>query len=199
MSNAHGLTKENLLFTFPVGLRGNPSIAALGDVTMEALAKRPAEIGLLSLYPRIDELPEALLDILAYDFKVDWWDSNYTLEEKRRTLKSSWKVHKMLGTKAAVETAISAIYPDTKVLEWFEYGGDPFHFKLLIDATYENVDPERHRRVMERVEFYKNLRSHLDGIEYAAVPDGICVAYCGVGAAGVALQITTEVDVYGME
>ena len=40
MSNAHGLTKENMLFTFPVGLRENPSIAALGDVTMEALAKR---------------------------------------------------------------------------------------------------------------------------------------------------------------
>ena len=84
MSNAHGLTKENLLFTFPAGLRENPSIAALGDVTMEALAKRPAEIAPLSIYPRIDELPEVLLDILAYDFKVDWWDRNYSIEEKRR-------------------------------------------------------------------------------------------------------------------
>ena len=74
MSDAHGITKENLLFAFPVGLRENPSVAALGDVTAEALAKRPAEIGLLSLYARIDELPEDLLDILAYDFKVDWWE-----------------------------------------------------------------------------------------------------------------------------
>lgn len=194
-----GITKENLLLIMPPALTHDPSIMALATAAAEVLVNRLAEIDRLRLMPNIDGMDESLLDILAYDFKVDWWDSNYTLEEKRRTLKSSWKVHKMLGTKAAVETAISAIYPDTKVSEWFEYGGDPFHFKLLIDATYENVDPERHRRVMDRVEFYKNLRSHLDGIEYAAVPDGICVAYCGVGAAGVALQITTEVDVYGME
>lgn len=194
-----GITKENLLLIMPPALTHDPSIMALATAAAEVLVNRLEEIDRLRLIPNIDGMDESLLDILAYDFKVDWWDSNYTLEEKRRTLKSSWKVHKMLGTKAAVETAISAIYPDTKVSEWFEYGGDPFHFKLLIDATYENVDPERHGRVMERVEFYKNLRSHLDGIEYAAVPDGICVAYCGVGAAGVALQITTEVDVYGME
>lgn len=194
-----GITKENLLLIMPPALTHDPSIMALATAAAEVLVNRLEEIDRLRLIPNIDGMDESLLDILAYDFKVDWWDSNYTLEEKRRTLQSSWKVHKMLGTKAAVETAISAIYPDTKVSEWFEYGGDPFHFKLLIDATYENVDPERHRRVMERVEFYKNLRSHLDGIEYAAVPDGICVAYCGVGAAGVAMQITTEVDVYGME
>lgn len=169
MSNAHGLTKENLLLTFPVGLRENPSIAAMGDVTMQALAKRPAEIRHLSIYPRIDELPERLLDILAYDFKVDWWDPEYTLEEKRQTLKDSWRVHKMMGTKAAVERAISAIYPNTQVLEWFEYGGEPYHFKLHIDISKESGDKDKPLRVLERVNFYKNLRSHLDVVEYVSI------------------------------
>ena len=172
MSNAHGLTKENLLFTFPAGLRENPSIAALGDVTMEALAKRPAEIAPLSIYPRIDELPEVLLDILAYDFKVDWWDRNYSIEEKRRTLKGSWYVHKHMGTKAAVETAIRAIYPLTTVEEWFEeYGGEPYHFRLDINITSDSGDRERQRRVLERLNFYKNLRSHVDGIRYFLMPE----------------------------
>jgi len=166
MSSTHGLTKENLLFVFPVGLRESPSIAALGDVTAEALAKRPAEISRLSIYPRIDELPEDLLDILAYDFKVDWWDPEYTLEEKRRTLKDSWRVHKLLGTKAAVETAIRAVYPDTDVLEWFEYGGEPYHFKLRVNAAYEQMDAEKYKRVLEKVNYYKSLRSHLDEVEY---------------------------------
>ncbi len=172
MSNAHGLTKENLLFTFPAGLRENPSIAALGDVTMEALAKRPAEIALLSIYPRIDELPEVLLDILAYDFKVDWWDRNYSIEEKRRTLKGSWYVHKHMGTKAAVETAIRAIYPLTTVEEWFEYeGGKPYHFRLRINITSDSGDRERQKRVLERLNFYKNLRSHVDEVRYFLVPE----------------------------
>lgn len=164
--NSGGLTKENLLFTFPVGLRENKSIAALGDVTADALAKRPAEIGLLSIYARIDELPEDLLDILAYDFKVDWWDAQYSIEEKRRTLKDSWRVHKILGTKAAVETAISAIYPNTRVEEWWEYGGEPYHFRVWINLTDDDVDSERMRRVLGRMNFYKSLRSHNDEVFY---------------------------------
>lgn len=197
--NSHGITKENLMLTFPLALRKDQSVVALGTATAEALAQRPEEIDRLRIYPDIDRLPEPLLDILAYDFKVDWWDPDYSLEEKRRTLKSSWKVHKKLGTKAAVETALSAIYQDTKVLEWFEYGGEPYRYKLLIDATYENVDPERHRRVLERVEYYKNLRSHMDGVEYTANPDGVCAVHCGVAAAGIGMQITAEVDAYGVE
>lgn len=171
MSNANGLTKENLLFTFPAGLRENPSIAALGDVTMGALAKRPAEISRLSIYPRIDELPEKLLDILAYDFKVDWWDQNFTLEEKRQVFKDSWYVHQHLGTKAAVETAIRAIYPLTQVEEWFEYGGEPYHFRLNIDITSDSGDRVRQRRVLERLDFYKSLRSHNDGVRYFLMPE----------------------------
>lgn len=138
--NDHGLTQENLLATLPVALRQDPSAAALAQAIAQLLAQRLEEIGRLLLYPAIDQLDEGLLDILAQDFKVDWWDPDYSLEEKRRTLKDSWRVHRMLGTKAAVETAISAIYPDTKVQEWWEYDGQPYHFKLLIDSTFERID-----------------------------------------------------------
>lgn len=196
MSNAHGLTKENLLRTFPVGLRENPSISALGDVTMEALAKRPTEIGLLSLYPRIDELPEALLDILAYDFKVDWWDPEYSLEEKRRIFKESWYVHKHLGTRAAVETALRAIYPRAEVQEWFQYGGKPYFFRLNIDLTGELSDAARPWRVMERVNFYKSLRSHVDEIVFTFIlPPATLHAGGGVGA-WAEIGVPPEPDAY---
>lgn len=181
--NDGGLTKENLLFTFPVGLRENQSIAALGDVTADALAKRQAEIGLLSIYARIDELPEDLLDILARDFKIDWWDPDYTLEEKRRTFKSSWYVHKHMGTKAAVETAIRAIYPFTTVEEWFEYGGEPYRFRLNINITSDSGDKARQKRVLDRLNFYKSLRSHNDGVRYFLMPEKVW-ALAGGGFVG---------------
>ena len=183
MNSSHSLTAENLLRTLPDVLRNDESMAALAASIAQVLAQRPEEIQRLTIYPRIDELPEELLDILAYDFKVDWWDANYTLEEKRRTLKDSWRVHRMLGTKAAVETAISAIYPNTQVIEWFEYSGNPYHFRLLIDATFEDVDPEKHQRVLERVDFYKNLRSVLDEIEYYDA-GGSATAYFGAAFIG---------------
>ena len=97
--------------------------------------------------------------------------------EKRRMLKDSWRVHRMLGTKGAVEMAIAAIYPGTAVEEWFQYGGEPYHFKLTIDFTGEPDDPDRRERVMRR------LDRHCRG------QGGIC-AVCGVvqriPAAGVA-------------
>lgn len=162
--NKHGLTKENLVVTLPPALRTDPSVVALAEALSELLAARPAEIERLRIYPAIDTLEEPLLDILARDFKVDWWDPEYSLEEKRRTLKDSWRVHRLLGTRAAVETAISAIYPHTQVLEWFEYGGEPYHFRLDINITNDSIDSEKQRRVLERMNFYKSLRSHNDGV-----------------------------------
>ena len=181
MSN--GITADNLLRTLPSVLQNDTSMQALASSISSVLAARPAEIDLIRIYTQIDFLPEELLDILAYDFKVDWWDANYTLDEKRKTLKDSWNVPRILGTKAAVEKAISAIYSDTQVNEWFDYGGDPYHFKLLIDATYENVDPAKHKRVLDRVAFYKNLRSVLDEVEYFDT-GGTATAYAAAAYVG---------------
>lgn len=165
--SSHGLTAENIRATFPIALQEDPSAAALADVTARLLARRPEEIDRLRIYPDIFRLDDKLLDILAYDFKVDWWDPNYTTEEKRRTLADSWHVHKILGTKSAVETAIRDIYPKTDVIEWFEYeGGEPYHFKLSIDLSDTFGDETRPWRVLERVNFYKSLRSHIDKIVF---------------------------------
>lgn len=114
----------------------------------------------------IEKMPEWMLNELAWEQNIEWWDPDYSLDEKRRTITDCRNVCRTIGTKAAVETAISAIYPDTKVSEWWEYGGEPFHFKLLLDATFENVDPDKHRRVLQKLNCYKNLRSVLDDVEY---------------------------------
>ena len=196
--NKHGLTKENLVATLPPALRTDPSVVALAEALGEVLAVRPAEIERLRIYPAIDTLDEPLLDILAHDFKVDWWDPEYSLEEKRRTLKDSWRVHRLLGTRAAVEMAISAIYPHTQVLEWFEYGGEPYHFRLDINITNDHIDSDKQRRVLERLNFYKSLRSHNDGVTYfmqAAEARAVsCAASLGSRmCVGVELPIPPEV------
>ena len=166
----HGLTKENLLASLPPALMGDASMRALAGAVAEVLAQRPDEIDGARLYPRIGELDGPLLDVLAQDFKVDWWDSGYSLEEKRRTLQSSWQVHKTLGTKAAVERAASAVYPHTTVQEWFEYGGKPYFFKLDVGLPDGVWDPEAKRRLMWGLHHYKNLRSHMEAVEFHLPP-----------------------------
>lgn len=183
MSNENGITVDNLLRTLPDALRNDENMKALGQAIADKLATRPSEIASLSIYARIDELPEALLDILAYDFKVDWWDPNFTLAEKRQTLKSSWNVRRRLGTPYAVEKALSAIYPDSQVKEWFEYAGAPYHFKLLIPVDQSILDPTKHAKVLSLVAFYKNLRSVLDEVEYFGT-NGIAMMYATAAFVG---------------
>lgn len=181
MNDPHGLTQENMLRALPDVLKLDQRILALATAAAALLERQNEDINRIHIYACIDQLPEELLDILAWDFKVDWWDGNYTLEEKRKTLKESWHVHRTMGTKAAVLRAICAIYPDTKILEWWEYDGDPYHFKLLINSTFEDVDQNKHQRVMERVDYYKPLRSVMDEIEYrdaGAVAEAFDVAAC---------------------
>lgn len=165
MSN-HGLTADNMMQQFPIALQKDPKTVALGQAIAKVMESRQDEIDSLRIYTRIDELPEWLLDILARDFAVDWYDRSYTLEEKRKTIKDSFYVHRHRGTKAAVERAISAIYPNPKVLEWFEYGGDPYHFKLRITVDFAAINEAKHQQVLKKIICYKNLRSHLDSVIY---------------------------------
>ena len=182
-----GITKENLLLIVPPALTHDPAMMARAAADAEALAARLAEIDRVRIISNIDALDETVLDILARDFKVDWYDPGYSLEEKRRTVKSSWRVHKTLGTKAAVETAIRAIYPLTTVEEWFEYGGDPFRFYVIIGAA-EGVTAEQQAAVLERVRFYINLRSHLETISYQ-MEQATTIHVAGYHAIGTRLEV----------
>ena len=199
MNDMYGRTPENLLRALPGVLRDDGPMYAIAASVADALSARQGEIDLIRIYTRIDALPERLLDALAFDFNVGWWDPDYTLEEKRRTLKGSWAVRRGLGTKAAVEGAISAVYAGTKVVEWFEYGGAPYEFKLLVDAAHEGADPQKHRRALERLGHYKNLRSSPFTVEYTARAQCACAAYAGAAAAGIYMEMTVEVKVYGLE
>ncbi len=192
----HSLTAENLLASLPEVLQNDENMMALASAIADLLTLRKEEIGGLSIYPQLESLPEDLLDILAYDFKVDWYDYDYSEEEKRKTLADSFSVHRRLGTPYAVLAAISAIYPGTTLQEWFEYGGDPYHFKLLIDATNDEITSAKHQRVLERIRIYKNARSVLDDVNYSVERELTNRLYFGV-AFGVtkSIEATCETPV----
>ncbi|NBI71636.1 phage tail protein I [Clostridiaceae bacterium] len=151
----------------PGALKQDPKIKAIAEaVTKEALTVS-GEIENVLIYSRIDELPEALIDILAYDMHVDWYDYSFPLKVKRDILKSSVKVHKKMGTKYAVEKALGALYPQSEVEEWYQYEGKPHHFHIVCDVT-ENRVTASFQEIINAVMMYKRLSSHLDEVVYQA-------------------------------
>lgn len=150
----------------PTALKRDPKIKALAETIEKQLLKVSGNIDNVLIYSRIDELPEELVDVIAYDMHVDWYDYSLPLDTKRGILKSSVKVHKKMGTKYAVETALNELYKGIKVKEWFEYGGEPYRFRILVHIGDNGLTENTSRQIAETVRFYKNLRSHCDGVFY---------------------------------
>lgn len=159
----YGISKENLLKNLPSVLDADEGMKNLAIPTAKELAELPGYLSALYIYRNIDTMSEELLDILAYDFKVDWYNYDYPLEVKRRVLKTSFYVHRHLGTRAAVDAALSAVWPNTTVEEWFEYGGEPYWFRVILDADAESYINVSNDDILDTIFFYKSLRSHLDG------------------------------------
>ena len=158
MSN---ITKETLIQTLPAPLEQDQHMHELGETAADAIVSMWANIILPAIYTRIDELPEDLLDILAKDFKVDWYDFNCDLDAKRALIKDSIYVHKHLGTAAAVKRALSDVWPASTVEEWFTYSGSPYHFRVILTGNYT---PEIEAQARRAVNLTKNVRSILDSI-----------------------------------
>ena len=155
---------ETFLKILPDTLANDPHMLELADVAARVFEKVWEKRKSAAIYSRIDELPEDLLDRLASDLKVDWYDFDATLEIKRRTIKDSWYVHRRMGTVEAVEKALSDVWPNSIVDEWFNYGGDPFHFRVVLDATDDStpihIDP-----ALDKVRLFKPARAAMDSGE----------------------------------
>ena len=152
---------------FPTALQHDPKMIALAKGFAAEALKVSGHLNDVLIYSRFDELPEALVDILAYDMHVDWYDYDMPLKVKREVVKNSVRVHKRMGTKYAVETALGSVWPESEVEEWFEYGGEPHHFRIVCDVT-ESYITVSFKRLVQAVYMYKRLSSHLESVVYQA-------------------------------
>lgn len=155
----------SLLSVFPEAMAKDKTQFALAQITAGELEALFKDNDFMTLYARIDELEEPLLDILAYDFKVDWWNKNYSLSEKREIFKKCWSVKRKLGTPLASQLAISSVFQDAAIHEWWEYGGKPYYFKIHIKLGEALTDYNKLLQVVDGIRYYKNKRSILESLE----------------------------------
>jgi phage tail P2-like protein len=131
----------------------DPELRSVSFDTREAL-----------IYSRIGELPEPVIDLLAWQFHVDFYEpESLPLEIKRGLVKSSILVHKRKGTEWAVRELCGIAFGDAEIYPWFEYGGEPYHFSISIDATLPTA--EAWRKFFLALEVTKSVRDWLDAIE----------------------------------
>lgn len=82
------------------------------------------------IYYRIDKLDEKMLDKLAWQFNVPEYIPTLSLSTKRNIIKNCIETHRQRGTVAAVEKVVESVFGNGYVEEWFDYNGEPYHFKV---------------------------------------------------------------------
>lgn len=120
------------------------------------------QTNLIKLYANIDNLPEEILDELAWQFNAIEYNKSYSIDVKRELIKTCLSTHHRRGTVAAVEEIAAKIFGNATVSEWFEYGGEPFHFKVYTAnvSTSDEMITEFNRVIKQT----QNIRSHLEEV-----------------------------------
>ncbi len=178
-----------LLAAFPYSLSRDSNKDKLAAAIVSELVETLSDTEKVEIFPKIDALSEDVLDILAYDLKVDWYEPEADVQYKRKAIKECMLVHKYKGTKYAVETALHSMFKSAEVKEWFEYSGEPFHFTIKVyGSTSSDV-----KKLYLKVLYAKNLRSVLDTVEFELIPDKSIDAFFGTAIAAVQKRIGVKI------
>jgi len=121
------------------------------------------------IFARIDELPEEVLDELAYELHIEWYDTNASIDVKRALIKSSDIVHMYHGTPFAVGQVVQDYFGDGYVEEWWEYGGDPYHFRVV--TSNAAVTGELANQFAHAIEKVKRKSARLDQVLVSMAAD----------------------------
>lgn len=156
----------------------------------------------VAIWARLDALTEPMLSTLAWQLHVDdfeGWSLAETDDQKRALIRESLLIHRYKGTRWSLERMFALLGMSGTVSEWFEYGGDPYRFRvdLALTRATDAVFPDK---VLNLIDALKNVRSHLDQLRIVpTVTGGPKVASVSWAAAAVTVRppLATEVTASG--
>lgn len=108
----------------------------------------------------VESMPEKRLDELAWEYNC-LYDYSADVESKRRWIREALPMYRILGTPAAIIQYMQGYFDEVKVEEWWEYGGEPYHFRVLLNG---DVNTSKMQWVKKAIDRAKNVRSELDNI-----------------------------------
>lgn len=169
----------------PSSINGDMQVDAASKALDPELQSVSRDIREALIYSRIDELPEPVVDLLAWQWHVDFYDIAKTLEMKREMVKGSIRWHRKKGTVWAIRKALEMLGIESEVIEWWKIeGARPYTFAIASDIPpgYWNMFPcavDGIKAILRAIFESKSTRSWLEYIE--AVTEGWVSLHHGIG------------------
>ncbi|MEH7122121.1 phage tail protein I [Bacillus sp. JJ1773] len=160
MINIHEISVLDLL---PPNLKQDPDLMAAAKSLDTPFAVTVNDVQKCIILPNIDNITDhALLDLLAWETHLDFYDTSLPIEIKRELIKKAPSFHRKKGTPAAVEELVATLFDEGRVEEWFEYGGLPYRFQVV--TNNRSVTAERAEEFIKALNSVKRLSAHLERV-----------------------------------
>ena len=111
-----------------------------------------------------DKMPEWRLDEMAWELN-SLYDYTADVETKRRWIRDAIPLYSIWGTPKSVVDYLSGYFDAVELEEFWQYGGDPYHFRLTLTGEWTGEKEAWARRAIERA---KNVRSVMDTLAFGA-------------------------------
>lgn len=161
------LREIELLKLMPQVFHGDVQIQAASYAFRETARALLQKIDPVSVYAGVDILPEQIVDLLAVEFRAQYYDTSLPVMEKRKAVKKALLWHCRAGTVSAVRELTDLVWrsDSAQVQEWFNYGAAPYLFRVLL-GTDMRIDEDKIDTFLAALWKVKNTRSHLEAIAF---------------------------------
>ena len=109
----------------------------------------------------VDSMPEWRLDEMAWELNC-LYDYGADVEKKRYWIRNAAKLYRAFGTKQGILNYLEGYFQIADIEENWEYGGDPYHFRVTVSA--EDFGEDKIAWAQRAIQWAKNVRSVLDGV-----------------------------------
>jgi phage tail P2-like protein len=162
--NIYGISLADII---PSSITSDPQVLAMIAALDPEIDGVSGDIKEALIYPRIGDLPENILDLLAWQWHVDFYEpEGMDVEKKRNIVKSALMVHRKKGTPWAVRRLLADLGFQIEYSEWWQFGGEPFVDRLKVWAD-DDFDLSRESRnlIMLAWNLTKAARTHLESLK----------------------------------
>lgn len=120
----------------------------------------------------IENANNALLDAMAAELDCAFYSSDMSAEQKRSIIAANFEYNSKVGTVSSIMVLLAVAFGAGEFKEWFEYGGEPYHFKVVVRSKPPLcVTESGYGLFFKNIEKIKPVRTKMEDVRFTRSTD----------------------------
>ena len=154
---------------------------ALSRAIAALTGKLYAELSSVLFRADISNAAQVVLDALAAEFDAPFYSTDLSDEQKRAIIAAADEYNSKVGTTGSIQKLLEAAFGNGVITEWFDYGGDPYYFKINVNNKYPGaLTRDGYKTFFKNIEKVKPARAKLEDLHITHNTEGNQYAAAGI-------------------